>query len=436
MSVDKYWQTTRPLRHVDKTRGIVVVPAFAQALVCRSCLSLGGTASEIVVTDPVNLAADGDISAEVWVKIPRYDTPSAINIFDNTTTLLYVNDGKVRFVIQNLTDRFLVESSLAIEYDTWTHIAAVKSGNSLLMYINGVLDTVSQITTGSGLDIASDTNLVIGNINDVNREIRLSNLAYFNRAISQLEITTAYERGIILPTETGLQALFYFREEIGSTTATNVVTSNVFVLQQDIYNTAFIDDGPGQVFNKFGEIVGYFTIVNDAGRPFSLVYPVDKPTNDVDFVPCVAWYDRASNTVKRYSFWRVVGDDLFPYVREYRGEVIPATGCRLEIWSIPQQGSVDLTGPITLQTSLLYVAVDYSHDIITTDNAGNPLVSLNVNIYSDLPLDFTGPGNAIVFNQPQVCPANAQGSFGNILFIQDDSGAIFTQDDGTRFTQG
>ena len=49
---------------------------------------------------------------------------------------------------------FLVESTDRVQYETWTHVAAVRDGNTLKLFINGTLQSATATYTAAFRDSA------------------------------------------------------------------------------------------------------------------------------------------------------------------------------------------------------------------------------------------------------------------------------------------
>lgn len=88
-------------------------------------------------------------------------------------------------------------------------------------------------------------------------------------------------------------------------------------------------------------------LIIQMGFLWSFKVPVVKPSNT--FVACIKWTE-SDNVVRRFKLWSGVGEILhYPL---YSGELIPVADAVLEIWSVEDELTAELTEtwhpPITL----------------------------------------------------------------------------------------
>ncbi len=85
------------------------------------------------------------LTLEAWIKttsnatereIMSWDTPNAIE--------LRVNEGKLQFGI-NATGWQAITGSTNVNTGNWTHVAAVKNGSNITLYVNGIIDASGSI---------------------------------------------------------------------------------------------------------------------------------------------------------------------------------------------------------------------------------------------------------------------------------------------------
>jgi len=137
-----------------------------------------GSGDYLVVSDGDSDAVlgSGDFTVELWVNASTIasGTRDFLGIYDGDPNSLIIGQvaGNVRFWCRAVQ----ITSSSTISAGTWHHIAAVKSGSTGTLYIDGVSEGTATIST------PSDTNFSIGRSGIFNGN-------YFNGSMSDLRIT-------------------------------------------------------------------------------------------------------------------------------------------------------------------------------------------------------------------------------------------------------
>ena len=167
---------------------------------CNQQISLDGT-EVITLADPITLSSDFTI--EVWIRLE-----SPINRFDHFLggdfQELNFNNGKASLMYAN--SQYAISSSSLLA-NTWYHVAIVRDGSNLDIYLNGQSDA-SSTTTWTG----DFTVRMIGRtlFQQYGFEGSFDELRFWNSARSQAEIQANYQKAILLsdPDFTDLAAYF------------------------------------------------------------------------------------------------------------------------------------------------------------------------------------------------------------------------------------
>jgi hypothetical protein len=188
----------------------------------------------------------GDFTIEMWV----FETATVS--YQTFYEKGYVNAGG--FLLQMFTDlkpyvyangSLLMTSSTAIALNVWTHLAVVRSGSTMTMYLNGV--SVASASNSTNFNDAS-----IGGIGARS----LDNTYPFNGYLSNLRVVkgTAVYTGTFTPPTSPLTAI--------SGTSLLVMQSNRFIDNSGNNVTLTAQNTPSvQRFNPFGASTAYSTNV-------------------------------------------------------------------------------------------------------------------------------------------------------------------------------
>lgn len=144
---------------------IAIINTTAQ----NCAMNLDGIDDYIEIADnpSINFDTNDDFTVEAWVRIPSTQTdlgvldnmilekwyylgepyPFVIRVFNSLDA---GREGRIVALRYDETNNPGIVSSIALNDDTWHHIAFVKNGGTLYLYIDGVLDgTTADTTTGT-----------------------------------------------------------------------------------------------------------------------------------------------------------------------------------------------------------------------------------------------------------------------------------------------
>ena len=201
----------------------------------NNVLSLDGTNDYVSIpdSDSIDFGTNDNFTVEAWVKADsnQPDTGNPSNdIIEKWSAsggypfvIRYIRDtGEIVVARYDGSKASAITSSVTINDDQSHHVAFVKEGSELRLYINGVLDgTTTDITTGN---TQNNSPLYIGrrgnNKNYFKGEV--DELRIWNTARSAEEISSNYQQ-TLSGTETGLVGYWNFDlENSGSSTITDL----------------------------------------------------------------------------------------------------------------------------------------------------------------------------------------------------------------------
>ena len=120
----------------------------------------------------------------------------------------------------------------SMAYNSWNHVAVVydssSTSNNADLYLNGVKQTISKITSPQGTQTANEGAGIIGNRIPLNRgwEGLIDELRVYNRALSAAEIVSLYDQGNNGPFNFSLANSMSLSATQGSS-ATNTITASL-----------------------------------------------------------------------------------------------------------------------------------------------------------------------------------------------------------------
>ena len=209
-----------------------------------------GSSDYLGLGTSTNLALGaGDFTIEVWLSVTAYNA-STSNIFEwrsaggvpSNIPTLYLSASGVPIFYASVGSGALITGSSAVDLNTWTHLAIVRSGSTVTMYLNGA--SVGSATNSANLGNQSFY------INDPQGTFRHN--GYFSNV--RMVKGTAVYTGSFTPSTTPLTAI----------TNTELLTcqSNRFIDNSTNAFAITVNGTPSvQRFNPFGTSTAYSTSV-------------------------------------------------------------------------------------------------------------------------------------------------------------------------------
>ena len=234
------------------TAGQVLVSAgsssnsYWAATIPVSAYSAQFNGSSQYLTVPNNTAFDfgtGDFTVECWIYLTKYNTGSYEPIFSNAY-LTYISDtGQILYY--NGSTNVVSGTAGDVPLNTWCHIATVRSGTTVKIYVNGVQKATGTVSASIGS----------GSPN----QIGLWSTGYFPGYISNLRVVKglAVYTGAFTPPTSPLGT-----SQAAGTNISAVTPSQVSLLTCNI--TGFTDSSP----NAF-TITNVGAVVSSQFAPFS-----------------------------------------------------------------------------------------------------------------------------------------------------------------------
>ncbi|MFM8931176.1 MAG: LamG-like jellyroll fold domain-containing protein, partial [Gemmataceae bacterium] len=194
-------------------------------------LSFDGSNDVVVVPDDNQLDLSANLTLEAWI----YPTSSSDGIIfnkENSYEIARFGDGRIQYALCLGGDGnwAWVNSGLTAPLNTWTHVAMVKTGGSVTVYLNGGTSAGgSQATiTGNPATLAPNTrDFRIGGRGNGGQPFagRIDEARVWNRALSQSEVDTQRSQQID-GASNGLVAYYRFNEGAGTLAANNATTGS------------------------------------------------------------------------------------------------------------------------------------------------------------------------------------------------------------------
>ena len=150
--------------------------------------------------DPPSLRLEGDLTIEAWVfPTVKYAEPVCGKFSFIGGYLLYSSNTGVpyraHFFLRNTGTTQYIVSDADLPLNQWSHLVAVRSGNNMLMYVNGVKQTSEATFTLTSPN--TGVNFLVGQssfgeyFNGLIDEVRI-----YNQALSAAEIQKHYAEGL------------------------------------------------------------------------------------------------------------------------------------------------------------------------------------------------------------------------------------------------
>jgi hypothetical protein len=163
-----------------------------------------------------------------------------------------LNNGSVRFFYYTGAEQFITTSGVTLTTGQWYHLAFVKNGTSLKIYVNGTQRASGTLT---GTPQYSTGELSIGQYNNISinawiDEVRISNVArYTANFTSPTNSFTNDANTLFLMHANGANASTTFTDDVSSTpawvigTATYASISKVITQEANLFAMSFSTDG-------------------------------------------------------------------------------------------------------------------------------------------------------------------------------------------------
>jgi hypothetical protein len=166
---------------------LVNVPTFT-----GNAFDFNYASSQFAVIQPSQMF-NGDMTAIGWVYVRTYQNWSRLFDFGNGSggdnVIIAISEGSYGLPVYSTTGNDNINSGQTLPLNQWVQLAAVQTGSTGILYMNG-----AQVATSANTPIASD----IRNYNYIGRsnwvsdaylDGKVSSLKIYNRALSSDEIT-------------------------------------------------------------------------------------------------------------------------------------------------------------------------------------------------------------------------------------------------------
>lgn len=405
------WQTQLSTTNIVKQVGKIVIPAFSiETAPLNKCMVfnpypgyIDGSAGTFLysVCQPITVSlADitlGDFTMDGWYKISSfnlqpglfaddeyplqqygtYDVGGAIAIrlgLKKVANKLYLY---FRWVDSGGTDRVLVSVN-AVNINKWTHLAAKRIGNTLQLFIDGILEP----TTIAFANIKTLNALIrwrLGSTLGVNFTFLSAECRIFNSYIS--------EDHIYVPSDVTYYSTllaYYKLNNLTGTLGVTPMTTKEEVSGEEITISStypsmrLIDDR--FPYKRGGSTpVAEISVTLDKNCAFRA--PIKKPTSDCNF-SLVFRKVNEDGTITRYYLWPMVSI-FIPRATRYTGQQL-GTSFTIEVWNVDGEQNVDLTSALTIYTQSRRVVTTVDYAQINADDT----VVVNTDIYQQFPMTF------------------------------------------------
>ncbi|MDQ2769052.1 MAG: FG-GAP-like repeat-containing protein [Bacteroidota bacterium] len=225
---------------VTTAGGTATNPAFVRLLAPGNALAFDGVDDYVRIPDNNTLDfGAGDFTVEGWV-LKQAGTSNYSNAVGpggkwNTggspgtnewllQTTVGGNDNLPSFLLESGTTTYSCNGTVPLALNRWYHLAGVRQGGNMLLYVNGVLQATTAIPVAAAVNNVTGRDLLLGAIpsgyfaNERLDEVRLWNVA---RTSAQLN---AAMNTPLVGTETGLAAYYSFDEGTPGGTNTGLTT--------------------------------------------------------------------------------------------------------------------------------------------------------------------------------------------------------------------
>lgn len=185
-------------RHATLANG----PVFTTGRI-NNGLNLTSTSSQYATLPSGIVSGVTDFTVSTWVKVNAFATWQRVFDFGTGTnnymflTTQYTgtapNNAKLRFGIRtpSVAEQSVSGTGVALAAGVWTHVAVVRSGSTVSLYVNGALAGSGTITLGpSDLGITTQNYLGKSQFNDPYLDAALDDFRLYSQAMSPSGITS------------------------------------------------------------------------------------------------------------------------------------------------------------------------------------------------------------------------------------------------------
>jgi hypothetical protein len=138
------------------------VPQSYSASIHGGSIYLDGATDYLSATYNTKFVLDSDFTVEFWINYSSHQSFGGIVAFCSSSNVVgwqIIFDNSTNNILFQFTGGSL-SSSIAISINVWNHIALVRSGSTITMYING--NSVGTTSSVAILDPGAGTNILIG----------------------------------------------------------------------------------------------------------------------------------------------------------------------------------------------------------------------------------------------------------------------------------
>ncbi len=194
-----------------------------------SALFFNGVDNNVDFGNAAAFDIDSAVTYEVWIRPDSNQSGFILNkwVSGFEDKMLHFSSGHVSFYLFNTFAQASLSTSAIIPLHEFTHIAATYDGTTAKIYVNGILDTLKDVSSGaknnSGILYAGfnpDRFDFVAPFMGVIDEVRIWNIA-----LTDLEIQTTMNQPLS-GNEAGLAGCWDFDEGTGTTTADKTANGN------------------------------------------------------------------------------------------------------------------------------------------------------------------------------------------------------------------
>ncbi|MDD3050221.1 MAG: Ig-like domain-containing protein, partial [Candidatus Cloacimonetes bacterium] len=274
-----------------------------------NCLNFDGNFSYVVIPNESHFDITGNMTIEAWIKVNEFtDNYSSIVTKGESSWRLqrYMNTNRLQFVAGGS----ILIGTMDVNDGNWHHVAAVKDGLELRLYIDGRLDN----SLSCNLETPqNDFPVYIGGNSQVDGRFwngNIDDVRIWQTARSEMEIRLHMHHPIS-EQNTNLRAYWKFDEETGSTLLDWTENSHHGTFSgniQRIFSTAPIAEGISEIMaiNTAGT---YPLLDNDFIQVFASDFPTEIMLTRLDLSPNILPLTETTYSAQYWIFHNFVSDN-------------------------------------------------------------------------------------------------------------------------------